>query len=575
MTDAPNSATLSLSAKQVIDHIHDGVMITDLNHFIIYINEPFTRVTGYKAEDVLGKKPTLLKSGLHKAPFYSKMWHAIEKVGVWQGEIANRRKNGEIYTEWLSISSIKDADGKITNFMAVFTDITKRKRAQETIRHMAYYDALTDLPNRALFREQLKQALSLAERNQEMVGVLFLDLDRVKVINDSLGHEMGDRLLKGVAERLRRCLRASDVVARLGGDEFMLLLTGIKQPNEITHLTEKILETIRPSFKFDSHELFTTASIGVSIYPNDGREAETLLKNADTAMYRAKRSGRNSYQMFDETMKVEAFQQLALDNGLRRALERNEFVIHYQPQISVSSGEIIGMEALVRWDHPELGLLPPSTFIQWAEDSGLIVPIGERVLHMACEQSKKWIDSGYPSIKVGVNVSGKQMRQSNIVETVKRVLKETGLPAECLDLELTESVLMDLDSQAMDVPHALRAMGVGFSIDDFGTGYSSLNYLKRLPVNTLKMDQSFIRDLTSDSNDAAIAHAVIGLGHGLNMNVLAEGVETEGQLEHLRGLKCDHVQGFLFSQPLPPVIFEKLLKEKKNLANQGTLFAHS
>ncbi len=567
MVEKRDSDLLTLSAAQVISHIREGVMITDADLNILAINEPFTNVTGYTAEEAIGRTPRLLRSGEHKGPFYAKMWSSIEKTGYWQGEIINKRKNGEIYTEWLTISSVKNAAGEITHYMGVFTDITKKKRAQETIRHMAYYDALTDLPNRALFREQLKSALALAERHREMIGVLFLDLDRVKVINDSLGHDMGDRLLKGVADRLKACLRATDVVARLGGDEFMLLLTGIKNIKEILALTEKILEAVRPAFHFDEHELFTTASIGISIYPNDGQDPESLLKNADTAMYRAKRTGRNNYQVFDQTMKTEVFQQLALDNGLRRALERNEFVVHYQPQIDIETGQIVGMEALVRWDHPELGLLPPSSFIQWAEDSGLIIPIGERVLQMACKQSREWQDNGYQAMKVGVNVSGKQLRQSNMIETVRRVLKETGLPPVYLDLELTESVLMDLYGQAMNIPHELKAMGVGFSIDDFGTGYSSLNYLKRLPVTTLKMDQSFVRDLTSDSNDTAIANAVIGLGHGLKLNVLAEGVETEGQLNQLRDLKCDQVQGFLFSEPLPAPIFESLLKEKKKLGN--------
>ncbi len=564
---------LELSALQVIDNMLEGVMVTDTDMNILAVNAVFTRVTGYTKEEALGKTPRILKSGVHKPIFYTKMWTALAKNGYWQGEITNRRKNGEDYLEWLTITAVKNDRDLVTHYLAVFTDISKHKRAQETIRHMAYYDALTDLPNRALFRDELRNALVNAERQHTMLGVLFLDLDRVKVINDTLGHDMGDQLLRGVAERLKHGVRTGDVVARLGGDEFMLLLTNIHQKNEVLAITEKILASIRPPFHFDHHELFTTASIGISVFPHDGRDAETLLKNADTAMYRAKRRGRNNYQVFDPTMKVEVFQQLALDNGLRRALERNEFVVHYQPQIDLMTGHIVGMEALVRWQHPELGLIPPSTFIQWAEDSGLIIPIGERVLRMACEQNKKWQESGKHHLKVGVNVSAKQMRESNIIETVSKVLKDTNLPPDCLDLELTESVIMDLSSQAMTVPHELKAMGVGFSIDDFGTGYSSLNYLKRLPVNTLKMDQSFVRDLTVDSNDAAIATAVIGLGHGLNLNVLAEGVETQGQLDYLRGLKCDQIQGFVVSEPLPAETFSNLLDEKNHL-DKDTLFHH-
>lgn len=567
MTNKPNPGLSSLSAAQVIDNMREGMMITDDKLNILAVNEPFCGITGYSRDEVVGLTPRFLKSGEHKTPFYSKMWSSIAKNGYWQGEIVNKRKNGETYTEWLTVSSVKNADGETTHYLGVFTDITKKKRAQETIRHMAFYDALTDLPNRALFREQLQATLSHAERHNEMFGVLFLDLDRVKVINDSLGHDIGDRLLKGVAERLRSCLKPADIVARLGGDEFMLLITNVKNIGHIIATTQKILESIRPGFQIDDQELFTTASIGISVFPNDGQDPDTLLKHADTAMNHAKRNGRNNYKVFDDSMRAEVFQQLALDNGLRRALERDEFVVHYQPQIDVETGKIIGVEALVRWNHPDLGLLQPSTFIQWAEDSGLIVPIGERVLRMACQQTKRWRQEGLPSIKVGVNISGKQMKQSNIIETVRRILRETGLPPACLDLELTESVLMDLYGDAMDVPHELKAMGVGFSIDDFGTGYSSLNYLKRLPVSTLKMDQSFVRDLTSDSNDAAIASAVIGLGHGLKLNVLAEGVETEGQLNHLRGLKCDQVQGFFFSRPLPPATFERVLRENKPLGD--------
>ncbi len=568
------NSPLSLSAKQVIDNMLESVLVTDIHHNIVAINSAFTKITGYLPQDVLGKNPSLLKSGQHKPSFYKKMWSTISKHGFWQGEIWNKKKNGELYTEWLTISSIRDAQGEIINYLGVFTDITKRKRAQEAMTHMAYYDALTNLPNRALFREQLNHALALASRHQELLGVLFLDLDRVKVINDTLGHDMGDRLLIGVAERLKRCLRSTDIVARLGGDEFMLLITGVKRLEEITALAEKILESIRPSFHFENQDLYTTGSIGISVYPYDGQDAATLLKNADTAMYRAKRRGRNNFQVFDPSMKAEVFQQLSLDNGLRRALEKNEFEVYYQPQINIATSNIVGMEALLRWRHPELGLITPSVFMQWAEDSGLIIPIGEMVLRMACQQNKLWIDQGFPWLKVGVNVSARQMRQSNIIETVERVLKETSLPPDCLDLELTESILMELNGSAMNIPHALKAMGVGFSIDDFGTGYSSLNYLKRLPVTTLKMDQSFVHDLTIDAGDAAIATAVIGLGHGLNMNVLAEGVETEGQLNFLRHLKCDQVQGFYFSEPLTANAFEDLLRRSKPLATES-LFHHS
>jgi EAL domain-containing protein (putative c-di-GMP-specific phosphodiesterase class I) len=344
-----------------------------------------------------------------------------------------------------------------------------------------------------------------------------------------------------------------------------------KSTEEIKPMAEKILNVLKPAFRFGENEIFTTGSLGISLYPQDGEDVETLLKSADTAMYRAKRRGRNTFQMFDVGMKAEMFQQLSLGNGLRRAIERREFVVHYQPQISLQTGEIIGMEALVRWQHPEYGLIPPTSFIHWAEDSGLIIPIGELVLQMACEQNKEWLKAGHRPIRVGVNLSARQFRDSNVIDLVSKTLADTGLPAECLELELTETVAMEMGGAAVNIPHELKAMGVGFSIDDFGTGYSSLNYLKRLPVNTLKMDQSFVKDITTNSNDAAIATAVIALGHGLNLAVLAEGVETEGQLEHLKQLKCDRIQGFLFSKPLPANEFELLLKEKRRF-EESNLF---
>jgi len=564
---------LPLSAQQVIENMHEGVVITDASGSIQSVNRAFSHATGWLPEDAVGKLPEFLQSNRHKPAFYKKIMAALERTGFWQGEVYNRRKNGDICLDYLSLSTVKAA-GVPTNYIGVFTDITKRKRAEETIKHMAYYDALTDLPNRALFLERLNQALIQAQRNRRILAVLFLDLDRLKVINDTLGHNMGDRLLKSVAARLSTAMRDVDTVARLGGDEFMLLLPEITNAGDIEKVTTKLLQIFNSPFMLEGQELYVTASIGVSVYPKDGSDADTLLKNADTAMYRAKRTGRNNFKIFAPSMKTEDLEQLALNNGIRRALDRKEFVVHYQPQLDIENGEIVGMEALVRWQHPEFGLVPPMQFIHWAEDSGLIVPLGEMVLRMACEQNRAWLNAGFPPLKVAVNVSARQLKQDDIVQTVARILKETGLPPEGLELELTESVLMDLGVNTTTIPHELKAMGVGFSIDDFGTGYSSLNYLKRLPVNTLKMDQSFVRDLTTDPNDAAIASAVIGLGHGLDLAVLAEGVETMGQLDYLRSLKCDRMQGFLFSEPLPPLKFEELLREQRKL-DMGTLFEQS
>jgi diguanylate cyclase (GGDEF)-like protein/PAS domain S-box-containing protein len=549
----------------------EGIVVTDHNANIVAINSAFTNTTGYTTDDVVGKNPRFLQSGRQTESFYKKMWAAIKKNGYWQGEIWNRKKNGHEYIEWLTISAIKDHKGLLTNYIGVFVDITRQKQAEDTIRHMAYYDPLTNLPNRSLFRDRLKQALSFAHRNKTLLAVLFIDLDRVKVINDTLGHDVGDRLLQGVARRMEACLRESDTIARLGGDEFMILLPTIQNTNDIVKTTEKILDSLKPAFHFDGHELYITASVGISIFPNDAEDAPSLLKNADTAMYRAKKQGRNLFQIFNSEMGTEAIEQLAFENSMRRALEREEFVVHYQPQIDIPSGRIVGMEALVRWQHPEKGLIYPKHFIHWAEDTGLIVPIGEWVLRQACQQNKTWHKAGYNHLKVAVNLSAVQFKQKNLLDVVSDVLRETGLPAGSLELELTESVVMEHTGAGATVPHELKAMGVRLSIDDFGTGYSSLNYLKKLPVNTLKMDQLFVRDLAVDRHDAAIAEAIITMGHGLNLTVVAEGVETEHQLEFLKLYQCDSMQGFYYSQPVPANEFETLLKNAPPM-NGDTLF---
>lgn len=561
------SHPLTLTAQQVIEHMLEGVLITDASAKILAVNPAFCTASGYTASDLIGQTPQMLKSGKHRPTFFKKMWASLETNGFWQGDIVNKKKDGATFTTSVTITALKNGDKKITHYMGIYSDNSKIKKAQETIRTMAYYDPLTGLPNRSLFRDRLQQSMSQMKRQGQLLAVLFLDLDRVKLINDTLGHHIGDLLLKAVAERLVYCLREGDTVARLGGDEFMLLLPGIDHVNDVIKLTEKILEELKPSFRINGHDLYITASIGISIFPYDGTDVETLSKNADTAMYRAKRHGRNNYQIFVPSMNEEAFEQLKLDNSLRRALERGEFLLHYQPQVSLATGEITGMEALVRWNHPEFGLIPPKKFIQWAEDTGLINPLGEWVLREACTQNRTWQTNGLPRLRVAVNLSANQFKDQDFVHHVEKALEESNLAPDCLDLELTESVIMENVGHSLRAPHDLRAMGVRFSIDDFGTGYSSLSYLKHFPVNTLKLDQSFVRDLSTDPNDAAIATAVIALGHSLNLTVLAEGVETDQQLEILKDLKCDKIQGFLFSQPLEAPAFENLVKSKKHLNN--------
>jgi len=394
---------------------------------------------------------------------------------------------------------------------------------------------------------------------------MFLDLDRFKIINDTLGHPMGDRLLKGVAQRLRSCLREGDTVARLGGDEFMVVLPAIAHAEDAARVGQRILDALSVPFNFEGHELHIGVSIGIALYPNDGKSAEALLKNADIAMYRAKEQGRNNYQFYTPALNDMAFERLTLENSLRRALERREFVVHYQPQVSLNTGQIVGMEALVRWRHPELGLVAPMKFIPVAEETGLIVPIGEWVLQMACAQNKAWQEAGFPPLRVTVNLSARFFRRKDLMETVARILKETGLDPDYLELELTEGTTMENAEATIRTLHELKEMGVHLSIDDFGTGYSSLSYLKRFPLATLKIDRLFVQDITTSSDGAVITLAIIAMAHSLGLKVIAEGVETEEQLAFLRAHRCDEMQGYLFSRPIPAEAFTQLLREGRRL----------
>lgn len=445
----------------------------------------------------------------------------------------------------------RESDRDVLTFVSQhIASALERKRAEETIRHQAYHDGLTHLPNRMLFRDRFTQALARAHRNQELLAMLFLDLDRFKTINDTLGHVVGDRLLQLVADRLANCLREGDTVARLGGDEFMVMLTGLRQPEDVAKVARKLLHSVRPPFRIDGHELHVTTSIGISLYPYDGDNADILVKNADIALYRAKDAGRNNYQHYTPAMNARAFEQLTMENELRGALERNEFVMHYQPLIDLTTGRTTSVEALVRWQHPEGHLVYPSEFVPLTEDNGLIVPLGEWVLREACRQNRHWQTAGLPAVGVSVNLSARQFQQQDLVETVDEVLKDTKLPPSFLELELTESILMHNVDAVDKTLHELKGMGIGISIDDFGMGYSSLSYLKRFPIGSLKIDQSFVRDCISDQDDAAIVTAIISMAHSLKMRVIAEGVETQAQLDFLRAQRCDVVQGFLFSKPV-------------------------
>jgi diguanylate cyclase (GGDEF)-like protein/PAS domain S-box-containing protein len=443
-----------------------------------------------------------------------------------------------------------DEGGRPRGAIGAYLDITERKRAEEQIKSLAYHDALTGLPNRRLFQDRLSVAVAQAHRSGQRLAVLYLDLDRFKPVNDSFGHSAGDRLIQDVAERLRTCLREGDTVARLGGDEFTLLLPGVSQVVDVARVAEKVLDTLRLPFQIEGREIFATASIGISLYPEDGRDVETLIKNADAAMYRAKQQGRDNYQLYAPALNATALERLALENDLRHALAKGELVIHYQPVVDLTTGRVQAMEALLRWRHPELGLLPPSEFISLAEVTGLIIPFGPWILRTACAQTHEWQEAGHAELGVAVNLSARQFQHPDLVAQVRRALEETKLEPAFLELEITESSAMHGEA-AVHSLRELKALGVRITIDDFGTGYSSLSYLRRFPIDTLKIDRSFIADITHDPDDAAIATAVIALAHTLKLRVVAEGVETDEQVAFLSARRCDHAQGFLFGAPLP------------------------
>jgi diguanylate cyclase (GGDEF)-like protein len=480
------------------------------------------------------------------------MWVELKRTGQWRGELWNRHKNGQIYPELMTISAVVDSGGELTHYVGVFRDITHLKRSEEKLAYLAHHDALTGLPNRTLFQARLEQCLQRAARYQRQVGLVFLDLDRFKTVNDTLGHPVGDALLKQVATVLAKQVREADTIARLGGDEFVIILDDIPALRFAANFVERLLTVFAQPFLVEGHELFVTASIGVSVYPQDGEEIDALVRHADVAMYQTKNSGRNGFSFFSATMTEGATERLRLEHDLHGALQRHEFVLHYQPQFSLETRQLMGVEALCRWNHPTLGLVPPNQFIPIAEDVGLIDRLGAWVLEESCRQMIAWDHAGFRVPRLAVNLSVRELERTNLVDEITDILQRTGITPDRLELEVTESMIMRNPEVGIQTLAALRELGVTLAVDDFGTGYSSLAYLKRLPLNRLKIDRSFVEKLTQDPNDDAIVRAILALGRSLGLETLAEGIETLAQVDFLVAEGCVEGQGYLFSRPLPP-----------------------
>ena len=537
----------------VFRHNGEAIMITDQRNRIVEINDRFVQLTGYELSECQGRNPRAMAAVSSCAPTLRAIRRSVHKEGRWQGEVWGRHKLGHVTPTWLTVAVMRDAHAQVSHHIISFSDMTVLKQAEERVLHMANHDALTRLPNRVSLQSRLDQATASARRAGRELAVLFIDLDRFKNINDTLGHAAGDELLVAVAQRLKAIVRDNDIVARLGGDEFVVVLTDLSTPGAVSAsvVVRKIVEELGRPYQVLGHAVHSTPSVGIAVFPHDGADGALLMKNADAAMYHAKSAGRNNSQFFAQPMNDAAVERLALENGLRRALAREEFELHYQPQIDVATNEVVGVEALARWRHPELGLVPPSKFIALAEETGLIVPLGAWVLGEALRQLAEWRRCGMTRLTVSVNISAHQLVVAEFVHTVVGKLAQHGLPASALTLEVTESVAMQRPEQTIALLQNLRQLGVELAIDDFGTGYSSLSYLKQLPLTSLKLDRSFVSDIEHDVNDAAICAATISLAHNLGLEVVAEGVETAAQLNFLRSLGCDGVQGYFFSKPLP------------------------
>jgi diguanylate cyclase (GGDEF)-like protein/PAS domain S-box-containing protein len=557
--------------QRAIEASANAIIITSAaapNYPIEYVNPAFEKMTGYKAEEVIGRSMRLLNGDDRHQPGIQEFKAATIEKREGHAVVRSYRKDGTLFWNDLYVTPVKDATGEVTHFVAAQYDITATKNYQAELEFQAGHDALTGLANRSLLRDRLDQAIAYASRYHHPVWVVFIDLDRFKFVNDTLGHKAGDLLLTTISERLQSVVRTTDTVARLGGDEFIVLLSERADETLATGVVQRIMEVVARPLRIDEHEFFLTCSIGIAVYPADGDDPELLIQHADIAMYRAKETGRSNFQFYTSAMNEGALERLRIEGDLRTALERGEFLLHYQPQVDLSSGRIVGMEALIRWQHPELGLVAPGRFIALAEETGLIVPIGAWVLRTACAQNKVWQRAGFNDLRIAVNLSPRQFAQQDLAKSIAAALEETGLDPQYLEIELTESLVMTDVERAIGILRDLKGLGVKLSIDDFGTGYSSLSYLKRFPIDVLKIDQSFVRDMTLDPDDAAIVSLIISLAHSLRLQVIAEGVETEEQLAYLRHHDCDQMQGYYFSRPVAAADFELMLRQGKKLPQQ-------
>ena len=548
-------------AATVFETTTEAIMVSDADNRIKAVNPAFIAITGYSEADVIGRDPGMLSSGRQSAAFYKGMWTELRDQGRWSGEIWNRRKNGEVYPEWLSITAIHDKNGEIAEYVGVFSDISKKVEAEEQIRWQANYDALTELPNRNLFFDRLSRSISAAKRNHGKVALLFVDLDRFKIVNDTLGHHVGDSLLKAATDRLGLCVRDSDTLARFGGDEFTIILPTIEHAEDAAVVAEKIIGALSEPFDLEEHRAFVGASIGITVYPNDADDPVTMLRNADVAMYRAKDSGRNAFRFFTPEMDQQALHRMSVENDIRQGIEQGYFVSFFQPIVDCGTGRVTSAEVLVRWNHPVRGLLMPGEFIPLAEETGLIAKLGDFIRRDALKQARNWPQHIKDSVELSINLSGRELSAGFGREELAAILDETEYPADRLTLEITENVILEDSEETTRVLRDIRAMGVKFSVDDFGTGYSSLGYLKRFPLDVVKIDRSFIRDVMIDRGDASLVEAVIAMAKSLDLEVVAEGVETSEQFAFLNKLTCEKAQGYLFSHPVAGTHFPEVVEK--------------